>query len=420
MVKAGYLCSFNIIKVATRPEWERLSARSLQERGFMLMCYRQVRPVAGLFVLPALAAVSTTKVATTGFVGSLMGWRWPGNRQGDSPVFGLAAADVAGEVTRVSHSVLRLLRQQADRVAGLGLALTACFLWNACTPPASGEVIDLAAVETPPPKTTTLHGSDGVLRLAVAPVYSPQTTLELYQTLADYLGRRLKRPAELVQGKTYNEINDLIRAGGVTVAIVCTNAYLEGQEDFGLEALVVPEIRGKTVYYSYLIVPADSPARSLADLRGKTFAFSDPLSNSGRLVPVYHLQQMGETPETFFNRTIFTYSHDNSVHAVMEQLVDGAAVDSLVYEFMADRDPAVRARTRILARWGPFGINPVVVQPQLDPALKDKLRILFLTMHQDAEGQLILSTLGVDRFLPPDVTSYERVRMMRAHVRGQR
>ena len=98
--------------------------------------------------------------------------------------------------------------------------------------PASGKVIDLAVVETPAPKMTTFDGSDGVLRLAVAPVYSPQTTLELYQALADYLGRRLNRPAELVQGKTYDEINDLIRAGGVTVAIVCTNAYLEGQEDF--------------------------------------------------------------------------------------------------------------------------------------------------------------------------------------------
>lgn len=328
-------------------------------------------------------------------------------------------------------SILRLLTQRGKRAMGLGVALVAGFLLIACTSSASGEVIDLTAVETPPPSSqpalesfqspsiTTYPSSDGVLRLAVAPVYSPQTTLELYQGLADYLGQQLKRPAELVQGKTYDEINDLIRAGSITVAIVCTNAYLEGQEDFGLEALVVPQIRGETVYYSYLIVPADSPAQSLADLRGKTFAFSDPLSNSGRLVPLYELKKMGETPETFFSRTIFTYSHDNSVRAVMEKLVDGAAVDSLVYEFMADRDPAVRARTRVLARWGPFGINPVVVQPQLDPRLKEQLRTLFLSMHQSPEGQRILNMLGVDRFLPPDATSYETVRLMRAYVRHQ-
>lgn len=319
----------------------------------------------------------------------------------------------------VGHSIVCLLRRQRHRLVSFGLVLSTGFLLGACTSPAAGRVIDLAAVETPPSKATTLHGSDGVLRLAVAPVYSPQTTLELYQTLADYLGRQLNRPAELVQGKTYNEINDLIRAGGVTVAIVCTNAYLEGQEDFGLEALAVPQIRGEIVYYSYLIVPADSSADSLADLRGTTFAFSDPLSNSGRLAPIYHLQEMGETSETFFSRTIFTYSHDNSVRAVTEKLVAGAAVDSLVYDFMTDREPDVRAKTRILTRWGPFGINPITVQPQLDPVLKQQLRTIFLTMHQDAEGQAILATLGVDRFLPPDATSYDTVRMMRARVRRQ-
>jgi len=300
----------------------------------------------------------------------------------------------------------------------LVLALAACLLLSACTQP-TGEVIDLSAVEAPPPKVITAHNSDGVLRMAVAPVYSPQTTLNLYQSLGDYLSRRLNRPVELIQGKTYSEINDLIRAGGVTLAVVCTNAYLEGQEDFGLEALVIPQIRGETVYYSYLIVPADSSARSLADLRDKTFAFSDPLSNSGRMVPVYYLQQMGETPEAFFRRTIFTYSHDNSVRAVMDRVIDGAAVDSLVYDFMAEKDPAVRAQTRILTRWGPYGINPIVVHPALDPALKERLRTIFLTMHESAEGQAILATLGVDRFLPPDATNYDTVRMIRARVRRQ-
>lgn len=319
----------------------------------------------------------------------------------------------------MDHLADHLLSERWRHDTGVVLVLAVCLLLSACAQPRSGEVIDLAAIETPSPKVTTLRGSDGVVRLAVAPVYSPQTTLDLYQTLKDYIEQRLNRPVEMIQGKTYGEINDLIRMGEVTMAIVCTNAYLAGQEDFGLEALVVPQVRGETVYYSYLIVPADSPAGSLADLRDKTFAFSDPLSNSGRLAPVYYLQQMGETPETFFSRTIFTYSHDNSVRAVMEKLVDGAAVDSLVYDFMAERDPAVRARTRILTRWGPYGINPIVVHPWLDPTLKARLRTLFLTMHQNAEGQAILASLDVDRFLPPDAASYDAVRMMRAHVRRQ-
>ena len=128
---------------------------------------------------------------------------------------------------------------------------------------------------------------------------------------------------------------------------------------------------------------------------------------------------MGETPESFFYRTIFTYSHDNSVRAVLDKLVDGAAVDSLVYDFMIEGNPAVGAGTRIVARWGPSGISPVVVHPRLDPGLKQQLRAVLLTLHQSAEGRAVLAALGVDRFLPPDAASYDNVRRMRDHVRRQ-
>ncbi len=261
------------------------------------------------------------------------------------------------------------------------------------------------------------QAGDQVLRVAVAPVNSPRETLNLYQGLVAYLGRRLGRPTELLQGKTYAEINDLIRAGDVTLALVCTNAYLEGQADFGMEALAVPQVAGETVYFSYLIVPQDSLVNSLADLRGRTFAFSDPLSNSGRLVVVYRLQQMDERPETFFQRHIFTYSHDNSIKAVAQKLVEGAAVDSLVYDDLAIKDPELIARTRIIARWGPYGINPLVVHPRLEAELKTRLRELLLTLHEDPEGQTLLAQLRVDRFVLPDETAYDSVRAMRAAVR---
>lgn len=294
---------------------------------------------------------------------------------------------------------------------GLSLILTGCLAEP------SLKVVKLSDIEAEPPRTVTAPGDNQMLRLAVAPVYSPRESLNIYRELATYLGNRLGRPAELVQGKTYTEINDLVRSGDLTLAIVCTNAYLEGQEDFGMEALAVPQVHGETVYYSYLLVPQDSPAQSLTDLKGRTFAFSDPLSNSGRLVVVYQLQQLGYTPEAFFQRYIFTYSHDNSIEAVRKKLVDGAAVDSLVYDFMVAREPGLGTSTRIIARWGPYGINPVVVHPRLDPVLKARLRELLLTMHEVPEGAAILRGMGVDRFVLPDERLYDSVRIMRAQVR---
>ncbi len=140
-------------------------------------------------------------------------------------------------------------------------------------------------------------------------------TSALYQQLATYFGAKLGRPVELVQGKTYAEINDLLKSGEVTVAIVCTNPYLQGRDDFGMELIAAPQVDGDVVYYSLLIVNRNSTAASLGDHRGTSFAFSDPLSNSGRLAPIYQLALRGRNPESFFSQTIFTYSHDSSIRA---------------------------------------------------------------------------------------------------------
>jgi phosphonate transport system substrate-binding protein len=257
--------------------------------------------------------------------------------------------------------------------------------------------------------------------MAVAPVISPRETFgSHYSELLEYIGDILEMPVELVQGKTYAEINDLVRSGDVTFALVCTNPYLEGQEDFGMELLVAPEVHGQPYYYSYLIVQPDSDVDSLDDLRGRLFAFSDPLSNSGRLVPVYQLAMKGETPETFFDRYIFTYAHDNSIKAVAEGLVEGAAVDSLVYDYWVASGSEYAAKTKVVERWGPFGINPMVVHPDLDPELKDRLRQILLTMHEDPRGSRILSSLEIDRLVVPDGSIYDSVRTMRSYMSAVR
>lgn len=256
------------------------------------------------------------------------------------------------------------------------------------------------------------------LRVAIAAVISPKATLDAYKPLLDYLGARLNRPVQLIQRNTYAEINELIRSGGADLAFVCGGAYVEGQRDFGMELLVAPQVRGQTVYYSYIIVPRDSPAQSLADLRGQTFAFSDPLSNSGYLFPTYRLSQMGQTAASFFRSTFFTYSHDNSIKAVAAHLADGAAVDSLVYDYAVARNPTDSSRTRIIEKSPAYGIPPVVVHPDLDPALKAQLQAVLLNMHTDPQGRQALQALLIDRFVQVDDSSYDSIRIMAAQIRG--
>lgn len=250
------------------------------------------------------------------------------------------------------------------------------------------------------------------LRLAVAAIISPQGTAESYSGLAAYLGKKLDRPVELIQRRTYAEANDLIKQGKVDLAFVCTSAYVAGHDEFGMELLVAPEVDGHQVYYSELIVPASSPARSMADLQGKVFAFTDPMSHSGRVYPTYLLQQMGATPETFFSHTFFTYSHDKAIEAVAEQVADGAAVDSLVLEYALTRDPTLARRIKTIHHSPPFGIPPVVVSPGLSPRLKAELRQLLLDLPNHPEGRQILAELGFDRFTLIDDFAYNSARQV--------
>ncbi|HAJ34870.1 MAG TPA: phosphate/phosphite/phosphonate ABC transporter substrate-binding protein [Chloroflexi bacterium] len=255
------------------------------------------------------------------------------------------------------------------------------------------------------------------LRIGIAAILSPQGTVTSYSKLADYLAEKLGRPVDLLQRRTYAELNDMVEASQVELAFICTNAYVVGNEQFGMELLLAPEINGESVYYSQLIVPTASAAQSMADLRGQVFAFTDPMSFTGRIYPVYLLQQMGETPERFFRRTFYTYSHDRAIEAVADGVADGAAVDSLVLDYALQRNPDLASRIRIVHTSEAFGIPPVVVPPTLPPRQKAQLRDLLLTMHTDAAGQAVLRELGIDRFVEIDNAAYDGVRAI-VHATG--
>ena len=248
------------------------------------------------------------------------------------------------------------------------------------------------------------------LRVAVAPVISPRENVGLYRPLLEHISAKLGRPVDLVQRRTYAEVNDLVRYGHADAAFVCDYAFVEGERYFGMEALVVPIVRGQPTYRSYIIVPAESTAQDLADLKGTSFAYTDPLSSAGWLFPTHWLNEMGVDPELFFGRTVFTYSHDNTVKAVAQCLVDGGAVDSLVYDFMVTKDPAYGERTQVIQRSTPLTNPPVVVHPDIDPALRDKLQAVFLSLHRDQEGRAVLAPLMIEQFIVPDTRSYDPVR----------
>lgn len=296
-------------------------------------------------------------------------------------------------------------------LAALALLASCAPLHDASSQPL--PIVDLSA-RAPLPQAAQ---SDVVpLRVGVAAIISPAGAAESYDALARYLGQKLGRPVELVQRRTYSEMNDLIEAMAVDVAFVCTSAYIEGHDSFGMELLAAPQIDGDTVYFSELIVPAASDAQQMADLRGRVFAFTDPMSFSGRVYPISLLQAMGETPSSFFERTFFTYSHEKAIQAVAAGVADGAAVDSLVLDYALRRDPSLAGKLRVIHRSPAFGIPPVVTPPDLPEATKTLLTDLLLGMDQEPAGRQVLAELGIERFVPVEDQVYGSVRALTAQV----
>jgi len=297
------------------------------------------------------------------------------------------------------------------------LVLFLTLLLSACTsalPAQPAGYVDLSNLQ---PLPTPANQAILPLRVAIAAVISPQGTAEGYAPLLEYLSQKLERPVERIQRRTYREINDLLRRGEVDLAFVCTSSYLIGKDQFGLELLVAPQVDGQTTYRAKMLVRAASPYDQLEDLRGQVFAFTDPTSFTGRAYPVYLLQQMGETPQTFFSRTFFTYSHDVAIRAVVDGLADGASVDSLVLDFALKREPQLASQIRVIHTSEAFGMPPVVVSPNLRPPLKAELRDLLLNMHLDAQGQAALAALGYERFVLVSDDDYQSARDILAQVR---
>jgi len=142
------------------------------------------------------------------------------------------------------------------------------------------------------------------------------------------------------------------------------------------------------------------------------------MSTTGNLYPQLLLKQRGETAESFFRSHFYTYSHDNSIMAVVEGLADGASVESEIFNFLAAEKPQLTSQLEIIGRSPEYGMPPVVARPDLDADTKARVREILLNMHKDQEGKSILQRLHIERFVPVDDGHYEGVRELARSVRN--
>lgn len=259
-----------------------------------------------------------------------------------------------------------------------------------------GVSFQAPTVEAPAPRVKVGRQ----LRISVAGMESPSDTYASYSRLFGAVAQRFGAEADFVQRRTYAEINQLLLDGELDAALLCTGGYLDlvRRDPGSVEVLAVPRVGGADTYQSLVIVPVASPVQSLAQLEGARFAFTDELSLTGRSWVMHELRRRGRRPDEFFSSTVFTRSHDRSVAAVARGVVDGAAVHSVVFQHLLEKDPTLLRQVRVVQRSPEFGMTPVVVSRRLPEEERARLREVLLGLAADPQGQALLGPLRIDGF----------------------
>lgn len=218
------------------------------------------------------------------------------------------------------------------------------------------------------------------------------------------------RPVQFVQRRSYRDALEMLRTGELDFSWTCSYSFLQAYDEGVADLVAAPVFEGKPLYRSYIIVHSDSPISTIKELEGKSFAYTDPDSNTGYLVPRAMISSLSANPDKFFRYTFFTWDHGQAIEAVAEKVADGASVDAYVWEFLASIRPQLTSRTKIIKRSNYFGFPPIVARRGLAPGLKAELAKALFSMRSDPEGQILLKQMLLDDFVDVPLSNYDSVR----------
>jgi phosphonate transport system substrate-binding protein len=233
----------------------------------------------------------------------------------------------------------------------------------------------------------------------------------LYMAVCTALERTLGAEIVLTQANCDSLDDTLMRDSAVDLAFICglPLVRLNRRQPGLLRVLAAPVFEhprygGKAVYFADFIVRTDSPAQSLGDLRGATFCYNDPGSNSGYYLPRYHLLRNGCPPE-FFGRAYATGAHQQSIREVATGKADCAAIDSTVLEQAMRDTPALAAQVRVIDSTLPCPVPPLAISGRQPSTLDARLRAALFA--PDSTLRAALERAHVDSYAPASLDDYQ-------------
>jgi len=223
-----------------------------------------------------------------------------------------------------------------------------------------------------------------VLKMGLIPADDAAEMLRNYEPIQEYLSEKLGIPVEIQVTSDYTAAIEAMRAKHIDMAWFGPFSYIIAANVAGAEAIVngVKESTGSATYKSVIIVNANSGIETLEDLKGKTFAFVDPASTSGNLIPRKMLIENGIDPDEDFSTSYFAGTHNAVQYAIANGKVDAGASGDNVHQRMIDSGEISADVNKIIYESEPIPGSPIVVRGDLPAEFKQKIQDILVNMDQ--------------------------------------
>lgn len=244
------------------------------------------------------------------------------------------------------------------------------------------------------------------LLIGLLPGESAPTVMRLNEPLRAYLEKRLNIPVEVVVGANYAATSEALRFGRLDIAYLGPVTYILQSKRAPLEPFACPSHAGVgATFQASIIVAADSPAKTLADLRGAEIAFGDPASTSGTWVPRWQLLHEGLISGRDYTLRVLG-AHDAVALAVANKKVSAGGVSKPIYERLLSEGRIAPGKLRVLQDSPPIPEYMWTFRDGLAFAFREEIRKAFLELADPAA----LAVFRAERFIRCTDSHVDRVR----------